>query len=479
MSGSILMTRSCSTTKKISGHLKVIGISVLISAQIALPMTGQAQVSASKKSSSKSEFVVTPSSLQKRLLGANTSVLASLNSVYRAKEEVNAARGNLLPSVNAQAMLSVTGAFSMANVAFLFPFLLPSNWYNVDISTSLLEADGLSHYLVQLNQYASAYTMYVTILGDMELRNTLQQQAENLEKIQQMVASLEEVGTATKADLARATAAAQTAKGRVSQVDALIQREIAALRKMLALDLNQKITLQKVTLPARSEENQSPVQLLPSVLKRSPEAEQINALAKAATAAKQSAVYSFLTGANWTVSGSEGNWSLKNSTFGGSGGIGFGYFPQVRLADLTRDELKIRAQEIRLEHARVIEGTLYSISEAQKQVTLAERAVAEMASALEMDLAQYEVGQVVLLDLLNSANGLADAMISKIRAQVDLNSQRISLQRILLVGEFAKIPKCRLKSVQQERYWLDEILGLGPNTKASVDQLCRAARKRK
>jgi outer membrane protein TolC len=129
---------------------------------------------------------VNPQSLQTLLLAQNNNLLQELNNVYKAKVNVDLARAQLLPSLNLG--LGVAGGgFSLASAVFLLPFLLPSNWINLRESQHLLNAEVKSYYILQLNEYASAYSLYMTIVGDFALRDVLYSQYKNLLDIQNNV----------------------------------------------------------------------------------------------------------------------------------------------------------------------------------------------------------------------------------------------------------------------------------------------------
>ena len=154
-------------------------------------------------------FVVNPTSLRQRLLEGNTSVLQSLNNVYQSRELLNIARGNILPSLSATALLNPAG-FASSSLTFLFPFLLPSNWFNLDAQKHQLTADGIAYYLVELNEYSIAYAIYMTILEDEDLRNVYQQQVDNYAKIEFVIQHGLPLGLYTQTDLDQAAGATKT-----------------------------------------------------------------------------------------------------------------------------------------------------------------------------------------------------------------------------------------------------------------------------
>jgi len=435
-----------------------------------------AQAAHSQSKAKISSFSLSPASIRTRLLSSNTSVLVGLNEVHKAKEEVNVARGNLLPSLNANAMLSVGGIFSWTSVSFLMPFLLPSNWYNLEASEGQLAADGWAFYLVQLNQYASAYTLHSVIVNDSALRDVYLRQAEVLEQVRQIVQDKVAFGQATPTDLNRATAQAKLARNQVLLMEALLAQEIASMRKLLALPLETELLLETSRPEALVEESNSPQQLLDRVFAKAPETKQIDSLIDASRAASWSRSYSFLTGASANIpGGSGGGLSWKNAALAGSAGIGFGYFPNVRLSELQVKEFRLRKTDLRFEQARIIESTLGSISRAVQQLTLTTEAEQAMNAAFDAQLTAFRSGQIDLLYLLDASSGVISSSIARVRAQSDVDSQRISLKRILIDGQFSAIKPCQLKNIPGSAdglSWFSDLFDESTTT-VSIDQLCR------
>ena len=151
-------------------------------------------------------FTVTPKTLQSRPLENNIDLALQLNKVYQAKDNVDRARKNLLPGVNLGAAIDSTFSFSTATVNMLLPFLLPSNWLDLKENQSLLNAQGDAYYIAQLNAYSSAYALYSSIQGGLDLRDILQEQYNNYRKIENLIKMAVDAGMMEKADLLQASA---------------------------------------------------------------------------------------------------------------------------------------------------------------------------------------------------------------------------------------------------------------------------------
>lgn len=195
---------------------------------------------------------VNPATIRSMLVRNNLPVLIQLSKVRQAKESVGVARGNLLPRLNLGAALTsfVNGSFGISSVSFLLPFLIPENWANLRQSQHLLESQKISYKLVQLNQFASAYTVYATIQGDIALRSLLVKEYEGLKQVRDWLENRKRfIGTVPQEDLDNADARTKLAYANISAMDELLLREKAALRQMLALDLNAEFDFQPSAVP--------------------------------------------------------------------------------------------------------------------------------------------------------------------------------------------------------------------------------------
>ena len=188
---------------------------------------------AAPKSQPSSTVTINAKTLRNYYLSRNIQIARALNEVYQAKAQVSQARANLLPSVNLGAVISSGQSFGLSAISVLLPFLMPSNWMDLYQSQYLLSAQGSAYYMAQLNGYASAYAVYATVVGDMQLRATLKKQYDNFKAIEDELRLPAELGMIPKEDYLQAQAQAQMAMVQVSQLDELLKREKAAVSKRL------------------------------------------------------------------------------------------------------------------------------------------------------------------------------------------------------------------------------------------------------
>lgn len=437
------------------------------------------------------KVTITPDSLRRHLLSGNTPVMTALNNVYMAKTSVNIARGNLLPSINVGATLGgLAGgpSFAVSSISFLLPFLLPSNWFALSASEHQLAATGFAYNLVELNEYASAWAVYVTILNDYSLLRVYERQYDNLKQIVEVVTAKVEIGQATQAELAQANFNLQNAATTVSSVRETIKREHQAMIKLLNLPVSTQLVLTRDRPGALKAESQSAQSVLDRAFANSNEARQVRSLLKASESVTWTKIFSFLGGSSLNLANTGGG-ALPNSfsalTAAGSVNLGFAYFPNIELSNLNTRALQINYREVYHAMGQIVATALASLGEAKKQ--LSSSRLAEMYAQKEFEgrFEAFRLGNAELLDVLTAVNDINTASAARIRAETDIDQQRVSLYRILVVGPFAKIPGCRLRGNESGSPlglplvgWITDLFGVsGQQTQITIDQLCRGSIK--
>lgn len=341
---------------------------------------------------SQGPVIINPQSLRSLLMERNVDIAIALNEVQQSKAQVAQARGNLLPSINLGSVISSGPSFMLTSVSFLLPFLMPSKWMDLSENTYLLKAQGTSYYLAQLNGYASAYSVYATTVGDMQLRATIYKQYETFKAIEDKLRLPAEVGIIRMEDYLQAQAQAQLALVQVSQLDELIKREKASVRQMLGLELDREIVFEPLHIAASPVEGMSPQDLLEKVHESSPESAQMASLITAAQYNKWSKGFGFLSGSSLGVSRPSSGGAFGSVTQTGSVNMGFGYFPALELSNLHIEQLRLRKKELRLDQAQLIETTLGALEEAHKQFAAATQAEENLLKVYDAEYMRYQVG---------------------------------------------------------------------------------------
>jgi outer membrane protein, multidrug efflux system len=421
--------------------------------------------------------VLTPETLRTDLVKSNSSILIALNQVYQSKDQVNIARGNLLPRLNLGTLIGIaTGgpAFSLGAITMLLPFLVPSNWANLHQSENLLQSEKLSYKLMQLNTYATAYTLLATIQGDIALRGVVWQQYQDLVSIHDwLVNQRKYTGAVPQEDIDNADAQAKLSFANVSAMDELLDKERASIREMLALPLNADIQIQSAAVPASPFEGQPLAKAVAKVQAVAPENLQIAYMIKAGQDVQWSKVFSFIGDSSTTVSPSSKN-PFGNLGVGTNFSIGFDYFPNIQLAADNIAQLQLQATQLKQQEQQLVEATLNSISEAQKQADAAAQAETELLSVYQAEFQKYTLGLTDLLHVFSAQQNVSTASAAKVKAQIDLDSLRVTMQRELIANEFAKLPGCAIKesAEQKDQDWLSHLFNPGGED-LSMDDTCQ------
>jgi len=429
---------------------------------------------------SSSSMTLNPENIQRQILKNNTSVLQGLNSVHQAKDEVNIARGNLLPALNLGIMTSFAGGgFILSAIDFLLPFLIPSNWANYYSQKALFESEKLSYKVIQLNTVTSALSLYYTVLSDNQVQQIYQQQYLDLQEIYELQKRKSTTGTVPVADLLQTQAQAQMAGVRASQLTELNRQEIASIRKALALSLNTTLHLEFVDVKPSPWEFESISSAVKQANSVSVERQQIRYLLKAAKDQVWSKSFGWINGASLgSRSENGGNASFQNMTGSASFGFSFAMFPQIQLSQDQVAAIEIQERELSLESTRIVESALSSLIEAKQQLDLATQAENQMARVYQIRVQEFDQGTETLTNVLIARSQMADSSVARIKSNLDVNLQRTLLQRALLAGEFANIKGCsssaRMPEEQKKQGRIGRIFRPVKEVKyPSLDDLCR------
>jgi len=402
---------------------------------------------------------VTPTVLRKTIAQSNHSVLQGMNDLQKAKTQVWLARTQLLPSINFGGVLesAASGSFVSATVSVLLPFLLPSNWFNLKESKELLKSQTLSFDLVLLNQYATAYSLYATVIEDEGLLGILKSQTATYAKIQAIIEERYEVGLATYQELIQSRAQTQLGRSQESQMTALLAKERATLRQILGLSVSQDFSLDARDVPPSASESTGLSTLLNAAFEKSPERQQINYLITAGKAEKWKRIFGFFTGSSVSTHFGSGQTAFSSFTQSANMNLGFSTIPTVALSQQEVNGLGLRMSEIKQEQGRILESTLASIREAKAQTAQSSQAEKNLKEAFEIEVQKYESGLTDLLHVYQMQNSVVQASTTRVKSISDLNQQRIQLHRVLIADQFGQLPKCRNTLDKVKNVTLDQI----------------------
>lgn len=396
------------------------------------------------------QVLLTPESLRDQLFLSNTSVLLGLNGVHQAKDQANIARAQLFPSLNLGSLLysAANPTFTVSAVEILFPFLVPANWGRRNETQALFEAQGFALQAVRLNTYASAYSLYHSMLSDQNLRAIYQAEVDDLTQIESIVARLYQSGLASKTEVDRAQGQKEMARIGLSKISSLLAQEMALLRHTLALKADTQIELQNTFVTEADLEQASLGQVIDKAMSVAPEVRQMERLRKAAEDNVWSQQYAFIGGSSLRSPGGDGQSSsvaFDNASIGINFNIGYAQVPMVELSQDRLAEINIRTKELKYEITERSEYSLQLVTDSKSRAEMASRAEAAFQSVYTRDLARYKYGHIDLFNVLESRAKLREATIENLRAKTQLSLNRIVLHRLVMGDQFGKMPTCELK----------------------------------
>jgi multidrug efflux system outer membrane protein len=427
-------------------------------------------LSASSVFGAETNFSVNPTTIEKQLFSSNMTLLQALNNVQASKLNVSQSRAKLLPTINLGMLLPALAnpTFLLAQVTFLFPFLVPSNWMALKQSNELFEADKESYKVIQLNVLSSALSLYYTYVNDQKVQNTFNDQVKILGKIYSNLKRQSEIlGNISAEELAMAEAQWQEGKIKVSKLEELLIEEKVSLRTMLGLPIGTTLEVVEAELP-KSNYEESPVGIIiDRSMEVAPEANQMRHLVSAAKAGKFSKMFGFVNSASMGGSASDSGGAFDNLKGGGSFNIGYENVVNVKIANNNIASILLREAQLKQENEKTAEIISGKLIEAKEQKALSESALSNRMKVYQAQMRQYELGFIPLQTLLLTQSQLTEIKVNTIKTDLDLSMQRLTLNRLVIDGFFEKVKGCQPKETEEKRSFFKR------KKEKSLDELCR------
>ncbi len=386
-----------------------------------------------------------PDSLRKLVINDNLSILIAANRVHIAKDQVGIARGRLFPSLNLGTLLLTAGnpTFAVANIEFLVPFLVPSRWFDFFEAKYLRQAEKLSFRLMQLNTYASALSLYFTLMSDRDLKASLHNETETLRQIEQTVESHMIVGAAPEVDFKRARAQRALAEITESKVNDLLFDEVATLRHTLVESPETQFTFEPANSAPSTAESLSVAEAVPQAIEKSLELDQMYWLEKSSRVERWKKVFGFMSSSSLATSQANPTSMAFNNLHMSAGfSLGFDYFPSISLTNHNIYEQQLRQKEVKAELSETIESALNQLHEAEFRIVLANSAFNDSVEVFKAKWAGYQLGTESIFSVLETRSLQRQSEVELLRAKNQLNLLRVILHRVMVTDQFEKIEGC-------------------------------------
>ncbi len=429
---------------------------VLVSACDPAALPPSCKVPSAMDPVAETRLVLTPETLAPTLFRGNLPIhLASLG-VRQAKEQVNLARAELLPSIRLGALVMSAGQpqFAWTAVESALPFLVPSNWFRAGQAEKLFDAQRLALQIVEQNQFAQAYSMIRLWQVDRNLEAHLFEEAGEAMRAASRMDRSYALGLVTLEEKNRAAAWSTNSAAALAQMRELIGTEVASIRR--AFGLSTEIELEMGSgwdLPPASRTEIEADELgleraLEGILASSPEARQLDALVAASQQAKWSAMFGFFGGASLGLfPDSSGRITGSLSGLSAGAGLNFGVsiIPTIRLSQLNVREMELRRLELGQELRQVLESLLAQLKSTATQLKLAGEREQVLLSSFRAARLRLDLGLSSLREFEEAEGAWREAFVARLRAESLLALSRLAWQRVSQEGLFAELPPCMVE----------------------------------
>ncbi len=346
----------------------------------------------------------------------NLVVLQNAEKVYQAKLSIDEARLNLLPRLNlwnvGRVFIDPTALLDV--VQDIAPFLVPANWFRLKETEILYKAEREGYRALQANELYAARSLYLKVLMDQELYNSLKNHAQELSKIRAMAEDRADIGF-ENADISREIQIQHLKIVEdVTQLKLLVDFEKRTLAQALGFPVGEQLILVQVNLANESElPSINPTEWEEIAIKNSPEVNQYAYFLKVLPQIKKEIRFSFL-----------GVPTLSRGTAGGvfdnlpvSQGLGFANGKQISIVNSQKKILELQKKGIE----ETIKRQILNVSQAHNtgaglypslkmRISLTEQSFESLKQKLQLGakISLFDVS-TTLLSLSQSRASYADA----------------------------------------------------------------------
>ena len=398
---------------------------------------------------------LSPDVLQQMILSGNKDIYTQLLSLEDARDKLQGARSALLPSINVS--VSSVPNFIVSGLSALLPFLLPSNYFQLDEAhdTFLAHMDAFKIY--ELNTVATGLSLYFTVMADLKTVQVYKAEAQDLRAIANYQAALQGVNYSYEQVL-NAQSLAATAEGNAKDLQAKVAGEIENLKNSVGLtDAHQQITILDVDMPASVDESLDPQWVTQLALRQSPELDQAKHLVSAAQSGVDAAEFGILSSVSLVAeqAGQTANSSVSFSKYKATGtaSFSFGTLDTVSISERSVTEAQAQVGLLQDSEATLINSTLQAINLQAQAMNDFQKAMSAAQQSYALTLANYQVGTVNYVDLMTAHNTMVQAQIKLINEELGLNLNRVTLHRALMTANFANIKGCLAQPVKPGGFW--------------------------
>ena len=389
---------------------------------------------------SASKQVIAIGDVVKQVSAANYEVLEGALKVYQAKESIEVARGNLLPSLNLWkvAGIPMQPAMILNFIEDIVPFLVPANWFRFEEAKILYLGEKEGYRALWANELLTAKGLYLHALLDGALLDEVNKSIQALENLYVIVKSREDLGGLPDGGSRDIRTRILSLQEDRRSLQVLENQEMSSLSYLMGYPAETLIALTAVAIPPM--ETLKPIDysdFIFRVLDSSPELRQYGYFIDASDFVRKEIVFSFLGGS----SASRGMGSGLFDNIPAQAGLGFGTGPSLRIASAQKDILKVQlkaATETVKRQLKLLADN-YNLDLANAADLKLHRDLAELT--LQKLFERLSLGENIdTQHLVEASRNQIEAETSYFAVQYRFISNQDRLMRLLFDGDYGKVP---------------------------------------
>jgi hypothetical protein len=261
----------------------------------------------------------------------NYKVEQNAQSVYRSRQQISQAMGNLLPHINIGDVLSFATAGPAAfvgSVGNLVPFLFPSNWFQFKEAKEMYQAELKSYASLRGNEMNVVEGLVYVHIRNLALLEKVNKEVDWLQNLLQNIQMMERSGSAPQGSSELFSIKIGNLLLDKEQLAQYVEEEGSEIAQAVALPTTDKLNIDFPILPNLEKmETINANSCLLSLTQKSFELEAIDYLIKASAIQTKERTFSFLD---------------PNS----SAGLGFGTPSAFRIGKSYEEELRLKRKEL-------------------------------------------------------------------------------------------------------------------------------------
>lgn len=367
------------------------------------------------------------------VLSTDYETRIAAEKLYQAQEQVKVVRSELLPPLSLGGLITlIQYPLSPLGIGSLVPFIFPSNWFALDRSKALYQAEAMSYRELVANQMNLTEDLYHSILRDERLVDALKRMRDMLIKRRELVKMRVDMGYCADMDLVELDDLIYKNQTTLSALEhCVITQNAILLRSMGIPPRCGKTTLRDAGwLDVYSLGHLESSTLMAEALSGSMELKQVLFLENAAASEEKEVEWSFLNPCDWIS-------------------FNIAIIHKVRIAKSSLREVQLLKQETEYRVEERVVSLAANYNQLLDQNLLVEQNLKTKRLALEVIEQKYENGILSILQLKAALEGIISLEVDRINAQSSLAIVIGKLNRLLWKESYVRafnleVPKSKL-----------------------------------